>query len=247
MIPRLHDTLEVRAAAPGEDGTNFVVVDGTGAERLRVDEPARFVLLQLDGLRTFAELAAAFRREFGRDLSPARFAEMLKGLADDGLLVPEGRGLRALRYLRARGVSYRGPGRERRQPDRAGAGRRGDGQRALAFDQAVYLVNEGRLEHACALLETLARERPRDVRLRVMLGHLRFLLVSEQRSDLATDRRDVEWEAFDTALGELLTNGTCPRCELPLTIELGSSNRCGACGSSFSNYLFAQTSRRATR
>jgi hypothetical protein len=49
------------------------------------------------------------------------------------------------------------------------------------------------------------------------------------------------------ALGELLTSGTCPRCERALCIELGALNRCAGCGSSFSNYLLAQTTRRAPR
>lgn len=245
VVPRIHDALEIRPAPRAADGTCYVLVDGEGKARLRVDEAGRFLLLQLDGLRTLEEVGDRFRERFDRALSNTGFTQIANRLSEIGLLVREDRGLRALRYLRERGIRYRGIERDRRRSLRPGDLRRDDTDlRSLNFDRAVYLINEGLLEAALESLEDLASAGTVDLRVQSLIEHLRFLVASETRPDLRFDRRDVEWAVFDRALNELLASGRCPRCDASIVMELGAVNRCDLCGASFSGYLMARAARR---
>jgi hypothetical protein len=244
VVPRLHDTLAIRPAPPLADGTCYEVVDGAGRPRLRVDEAGRFLLLQLDGVRSVEEVRARFRERFARELSPHRLTSAAARLDAAGLLVREGRGLAALRYLRSVGMRYRGPGRDRRAAPRDDKERRAFGERTLRFDRAVYLLNEGWLEAALELLQSLSAEDGSDLRVRELAGHVEFILAAENRPDIGPDRRDMEWAAFDEALADLLSRGECPACDAELVVELGAANRCGQCGASFSSYVLDRASRR---
>lgn len=250
FVPRIRDTLQIRPAPPRDDGTRYAVVDPSGRERLRLDEAGRFVVLRLDGLTPLDELRARFRERFGRALDLAAFEAVTQRLDAAGLLVSDGRALRALRYLRDQGVRYRSTDRARRRRARTGGPERraSDSARTATFDRAVYLLNEGRLEPALALFEALAADQPTDLRVQTLAGHLRFLLASEADPDLTEDRRDVDWEAFDRALADELSRGRCPSCHAVFAVELGATNHCTICGAAFSSYVLDRLEeRRAQR
>ncbi len=171
-VPRVHDSLQIRDVATPTDAPPYELVDHLGRPRLRLDEAGRFVVLHLDGMAGFDDLAAAFRARFGRVLDPAGFTRAVQRLAGAGLLTTDERALRVIRALRTQGVRYRTAVRDRRAEPR-GDRRAHDAEPvAIAFDHAVYLLNEGRLDRALDLFRSLARERPADVRLRILCAHL---------------------------------------------------------------------------
>jgi hypothetical protein len=163
-VPRVHDSLQIRGVA----AQTYELIDHLGRPRLRLDEAGRFVVLRLDGLAAFDDVAADFRARFGRALDPGGFSRAVQRLAGAGLLTTDERALRVLRALRMEGVRYRTAVRDRRAQPR-GDRRRPDAEPvAVAFDHAIYLLNEGRLDRALDLFRSLARSRPADVRLRLL-------------------------------------------------------------------------------
>jgi len=235
--PRIHDTLEIRRVEPRDDGTRFIIVDRAGRERTRLDEAGRFLVLQLDGLTPRDELKERYRSRFGDRLTDAGLDGMIGRLAELDLLNTNARGLQALRYLRDQGVRYRSGERERREAPRDGARRDEESSYTAAFDQAVFLLNDGHLEHALLWFLRLTETQPTDLRVKTIVGHLEFVLAAEAQPELAGDRRDPDWDAFDRALGGMLDRGQCPTCGEALVIELGATNHCAFCGASFSTYV----------
>ena len=152
-VPRLRDSVRIEPAPAGDPAARFVLVDRKGRELARLDDEGAFLLLQMDGAATEAEVRAHFAARFERDLAERELRAWIDGLAATSALVSDGRSLRALRYLREQGVSYRGPSRERRGGGRdvrgTGPARRDpSSQHSAWFDYAVVLLNEGRLEDA---------------------------------------------------------------------------------------------------
>jgi hypothetical protein len=219
------------------------VFDGDGLERLRLDEAGRFLVLHLDGLRTEEELEIEFAARFG-DATPV--PELIDRLGRAGLLVREGRALAALRRLREKGFRYRGLERDRRRRLRPDDRRDADALSTLFFDEAIYLINEGRLEAALAVLHRLATKPPLDLRVQIVISHLNYVLVSEAGEDLGAER-NLDWPAFDQALTEVLSEGGCPRCNAEFIVELGAVNICEACGASFSAAVSELATTKARR
>jgi hypothetical protein len=246
-VPRIHDALEIRPTPQREDGTRYAVTDGDGRERLRLDEAGRFLVLHLDGLRTVDELQALFHERFGRELDAEALEGVVRRLGEEGLLVREGRGLAALRRLREKNVRYRGLERDRRRRRRPDDRRDADAVSTLFFDEAVYLINEGRLEAALDILQRLAHTPPLDLRVQTIISHLNYVRVAESGADLGPELHDVEWADFDRALTEVLSGGRCPRCEAEFIVELGAVNICEACGASFSACVTELATTKARR
>jgi hypothetical protein len=223
-LPRVRDALRIDPLPDGE----FAVVDGEGQRVLVVNDEGLFLLLRLDGLQTWDELAAAFAAAFDQPLARPDVEGWTDDLRAAGLIADDSAAVEAVRYLAEQGVRYR--------RFRDGGERRRDEQDAARFDWGIFLVNEGRIAEAAAAFAERAAERPGDVRAATIAGHLEFL-VQRQAHGLDRDRRDPERRAFDDALRQALTAGRCPRCDAPFDVELGRLNRCDRCGAHFSTHV----------
>ena len=249
VIPRVRDTLEV-APVEGVPG-QYAVLQDDGSELFRLTADGLFLLCQLDGRTTPEDLLLLFEEQFDRDMPPAELAGFLDSLADARLFVEEPRALSALRYLLDQELSWRGALADRRaqgagsDSERRSGGARREGGSVVTqwWDHAVFHVNAGNLEHAVEVFERMADAAPGDMRLREMASHLRFLLGSEASGAPLVDRRDVTWEVFDAVLGDMLSNGLCPRCSTPFHVELGKVNRCSGCGASFSTWILGHAGK----
>ena len=250
VVPRLRDSLRVSPVGDGQ----FAVVGDDGAELFRLTGDGVFLLCQLDGRTTPEELLLRFEEEFDREMPRADLAGFLDGLSDAGAFITHDRAAQALDYLLEQNLSWRGALADRRaQSDTPDAERRQGARREEGsvvtqwWDHAVFHLNSGHLEHAVEVFERMADAAPGDMRLREIARHLRFLLQAEAQPGLV-EQRDVTWEVFDAVLGDMLTNGVCPRCDTPFFVELGKTNRCSGCGASFSSWVLthAQGSKRAS-
>ncbi len=232
VLPRIDDRLELRRdpAKPG----GFRIYDTEGRDCGPLAESGRFLVLRLDGISERSELQAAYQASFDRVLGDHELDSLIGWLREDRLLNENPRALGILGRLKHAGISYRSTERDRREGDR-GDRRQGAGFSA-AFDHGVMLLNEGLLELAKDVFQRLASGHPTDLRLQQILGHLEFVLAQEKNPDLKEDRRDVDWVAFDRALGEMLDRGVCPRCDEDLVVELGRTNHCDFCGASFTTF-----------
>ncbi len=250
VVPRVRDTLPV-VPVPGTDGQYAVLGEG-GVELFRLTADGVFLLAQLDGRTTAEELLLRFEERFDREMAREDLAGFLDGLDAAGAFVTDPQALRALAYLLEQSLGWRGGLADRRAQGSTGElteRRDGEPRRETDsvvtqwWDHAVFHLNAGNLKHAISVFERMADASPGDLRLREMARHLGFILATEHRTDLTEDRRDVTWELFDEVLGDMLTNGLCPRCSTPFHVELGSTNRCSACGASFSSWILGQASR----
>lgn len=239
VVPRIHDSLEIRPIA-GPEGApqRYAIIGADGGELMRVDEQWRFVILQLDGLTGRETVQRRYGARFGAELPEARLQLIIDGLADCDVINDNDQAVWALRYLQEQGVRYRSGVRDRRGGDRSGDGRRsGDSERTRLFDQAVYVLNQGRVDDALEVFREVAAGRPSDVRIGEIIGHLEYLVAAQDKPDLHWDRRDVSWAAFDRALAEMLAAGRCPACGESVVIELGRNNRCSFCGCAFTTHV----------
>ncbi len=250
IVPRVRDTLQVTPVSEA-DGQYAVLGDG-GAELFRLTGDGVFLLCQLDGRTSADELLLRFEEAFDREMSREELAGFLDGLDAAGAFVTDPQALRALTYLVDQSLGWRGGLADRRaqaaDPKRSerrdGTSRRGtDSVVTQWWDHAVFHLNAGNLKHAIDVFERMADAAPADLRLREMARHLRFILDSEARQELVDERRDVTWELFDEVLGDMLTNGVCPRCSTPFYVELGATNRCSSCGASFSSWILSHATQ----
>jgi len=235
----------------GADGQYAVLGDG-GAELFRLTADGVFLLCQLDGRTSADELLLRFEEAFDREMSREELAGFLDGLEAAGAFVTDPQALRALTYLVDQSLGWRGGLADRRaraadpsqSERRDGTSRREtDSVVTQWWDHAVFHLNAGNLKHAIDVFERMADAAPADLRLREMARHLRFILASEAREELVDERRDVTWELFDEVLGDMLTNGVCPRCSTPFYVELGATNRCSNCGASFSSWILSHATQ----
>lgn len=250
IVPRVRDTLSV-VPIEGTDGQYAVLGDGE-VELFRLTGDGVFLLSQLDGRVSAEELLLRFEERFDREMDREELAGFLDGLDAAGAFVTDPQAVRALTYLVDQSLGWRGGLADRRA--RMGALERderrdGDVRRETDsvvtkwWDHAVFHVNAGNLRHAIDVFERMADASPGDMRLREMARHLGFILAAEHRTDLLEDRRDVTWELFDEVLGDMLTNGVCPRCSTPFHVELGCTNRCSSCGASFSSWILSRATK----
>tara|TARA_Y100001968_G_scaffold319577_1_gene351309 strand:+ start:3115 stop:3897 length:783 start_codon:yes stop_codon:yes gene_type:complete len=244
-VPRVCDTLEIERIA--NEPAEYAIRNRQGEELGKVTEEGYYLLLQLDGISTLNAIRERLKERFGKSSSAADLESWFAELGQAGVLNTNERALRILTYLREQGISYRGSSADRRGSkdtpltDRREEGRRDQASAAAAwFDYGIFLLNDGMLEQGVDVFERLSQSQQGDVRIHEIISHLRFLTKSEDVPDLSEDRRDVSWEAFDAALREMLDQGACPRCDLPIEIELGATNRCHYCGASFSSYVLGR-------
>jgi len=239
-VPRLRDSLRV---ARSDDGA-FRVLDREGAELFRLTDGGYFLLQQMDGVSRPAEVLARAEAEFGEPMPAEELEGWIQQLDAAGALVRDSRAIRILAYLREQGIELRRPAADRRTGPERGEPRRDlESNVAPWFDYAVVLLNDGRLEEGLDVFERMSEARPEDVRLQEIVRHLRFLVDAERLPELEEDRRDVSWEAFDSALLEMLLQGRCPRCGESFTVTLGGGNRCWSCGGGFTAWILEQPSR----
>ena len=250
-VPRVCDTLQIEKLSSDRD--EYSIRDRQGNELGNVTEEGYFLLLQLDGLTDLQDVRSRLHKRFGKSSSAEQLQAWFDDLQTAGVLNTNERAIRVLTYLREQGVSYRSSGVDRRDDDasklsdRRVEGRRDDSSAAAAwFDYGIFLLNDGLLDEGLEVFERLTEGQHGDVRLHEILGHLRFLAKTSDLPAIPQDRRDISWDAFDAALRQMLDQGACPRCDLPILVELGATNRCSYCGASFSNYVVtkAQQDRR---
>ena len=242
VVPRVCDTLQIEriSSQPAE----YSISDRQGNELGKVTEEGYFLLLQLDGLTELEDVRALLHERFGKSSSAAELNAWFAELESAAVLNTNARAIEVLTYLKEQGVSYRGSSADRRDRAEKEPGQlRGDGRRdessasAAWFDYGIFLLNDGMLDEGLAVFDRLIESHHGDVRLHEIAGHLRFLTKKQGMPDIAEERRDISWDAFDSALREMLDQGACPKCDLPILVELGATNRCHYCGASFSSYV----------
>jgi hypothetical protein len=240
VVPRLRDTLRVHRLDESS-GVLFAIFGGD-EELFRLTPDGWHLLTLLDGVSPEADVLAAYHRHVGREMEVDELHDFCAALRDAGALNEGDRAIRTLSYLRSQDVTYRTARPDRRSlvhpdagsPDDPRAGdRRGDDRRDLRFEVGIAHLNDGRLEQGLATFRALSADRPADVRVGEIIGHLEFLEASEANPNLLSDRRDPAWDAFDRVLVEMLGEGRCPACEAPIRVALYRANRCDACGASF--------------
>ncbi len=248
VVPRVCDTLQIERLST--EPSEYSIRDREGNELGNVTEEGYFLLLQLDGLTELEEVRARLHERFGKSSSTEQLRSWFDELERAGVLNTNDRAVRVLTYLKEQGVSYRSTGVDRRaEGDDSDANRRigirRDDASASAdrFDHGIFLLNDGLLDEGLEVFEGLIESQQGDVRLHEITGHLRFLAKTADMPAIPQDRRDISWEAFDAALREMLNEGACPKCDLPILVELGATNRCHYCGSSFSNYVVSQAQK----
>jgi len=244
-VPRVCDTLQIErtSEAPAE----YRVTNRSGVELGKVTEEGYFLLLQMDGLTELADVQSLLNKRFGKSSSTDELQAWFSELQAAGVLNTNDRAIRVLTYLKQQGVSYRGSAADRRSPadeqtlERRQEPRRDDVAASAGwFDYGIFLLNDGMLDEGLAVFERLMESQPGDVRLHELTGHLRFLSGTSDLPEPSKERRDISWDAFDSALREMLDDGACPKCDLPLEVELGHTNRCHYCGASFSSYVLGR-------
>jgi len=229
------------------EGEDYVVRDGGDAELFRLTEGGWFLLERMDGIAARSDVLAAWEAATGEALGDEQLDSWIAQLTEAGVLVEDGRAVAVLRYLAEQGIAFRGPRPDRREADRDDETRReADSAVAPWFDHAIYLLNDGRIAEALDVFERMSDALPADVRLGELVAHLRFLARRGDLPDLAEDRRDVSWAAFDAALARVLEVGECPRCGERFEVDLGGQNRCWSCGAGFTTWVLraAQDDRR---
>ena len=251
-VPRVRDTLQItRLDMEESEVTEYSIRDREGQELGRVTEEGYFLLLQMDGLTEVDQVCDRIHERFGKTSSREDLTAWFEELRGAGVLNTDDRAIRVLTYLREQGIQYRGSSVNRRgaaSPARAEDDRDEDTRRddtnpvAGWFDYAIFLLNDGMLDRSQEVFKRMIEMAPSDVRIREIAKHLDFLAASEKLPDLEADRRDVSWDAFDAALSDMLSSGTCPHCKLPFEVELGAINRCQGCGASFSSYVLDKAS-----
>jgi len=228
----------------------FVIFDEGGTELFRLTSDGWYLLTLLDGVSSETEVQGAYRNQVGRDMPLDELQGFCAALAEAGVLNSTDRAVRILAYLAEQGVTYRAARPDRREavhPDTGSpddprlADRRDAVEASTRFQVAVAHLNDGRLEQGLAVFRELAADRPGDVRVGEIVGHLEFLTAAEANPDLTEDRRDPTWEAFDRALAAMLAKGVCPACAEPIEVALYRPNRCGACGASFTATALRRT------
>jgi len=244
-VPRVCDTLDIErlSAEPAE----YSVRNRQGVELGKVTEEGYFLLLQMDGLTELDAVQERLRERFGKSSSADELKDWFTELKGAGVLNTNDRAIRVLTYLKQQGVTYRGSNADRRaesteeNSERRQEPRRDDAAAAAGwFDYAIFLLNDGLLDEGLAVFERMMESQQGDVRLHELARHLRFLAATDDLPETPEERRDVSWDAFDTALREMLDNGGCPSCDLPFEVELGANNRCRYCGASFSGYVLSK-------
>jgi len=244
-VPRGCDTLRIEriSKAPAE----YRVSDRAGVELGKVTEEGYFLLLKMDGLTDLADVQSLLNQRFGKSSSTDELQAWFSELQDAGVLNTNDRAIRILTYLKQQGVNYRGSSADRRGPgDDQDENRREESRRDEVaassgwFDYGIFLLNDGMLDEGLAVFEQMMESQPGDVRLHELTGHLRFLSKTVDLPEPTADRRDISWDAFDSALREMLDDGACPKCDLPLEVQLGHTNRCRYCGASFSTYVLGR-------
>jgi len=246
VVPRVCDTLQIERIST--DPAEYSISDRQGNELGKVTEEGYFLLLQLDGLTELEDVRARLHERFGKSSSAEELKAWFTELESAGVLNTNARAIQVLTYLKEQGVSYRGSSADRREraekesnEARSGARRDESSASAAWFDYGIFLLNDGMLDEGLEVFDRLIENQHGDVRLHEIAGHLRFLTKKEGMPDIAEERRDISWDAFDAALREMLDQGACPKCDLPICVELGSTNRCHYCGASFSSYVLTRS------
>lgn len=234
-VPRIHDGLELQAIGAGL----YDLFDGGATPRARMTTEWCFIMTVLDGLNTRREVREAYRQRFGRPLSEGALDAVIEQFQQLGLLNTNPRAVWALRALSDRGVRFRAGG-DRRSALRTSPNRRFDSDVAHAIDRCVYLINQGQLERAEQGLSELADRHAEDLRLAELAAHVADLIDEEGQPALVMDERFPDWDAFDRALTEMLSQGRCPTCHEHLVVELGRNNHCPFCHASFTAYVLDQ-------
>ena len=222
MIPRFRDDLHIR-----QEGKGYVVTTDDGARIFELSPEGYWLVRRMDGIRAKAEVEREFAERFGKAPKDADLDSFVRKLEGEGCLVADGPQLRVLRELAERKVIFRKHFADRTN-ERADLISRRDGFTEKTFERGVLLINAGRLRRATAVFQSIADELPEANRVHTVLTVLRPHLDDPELAEIDDD-------AIEARLQQLVDQGNCPYCGHEIDIVLGGSTLCGGCDASFAN------------